>query len=108
MPRVPTRITGPSLIATGPTTIYTVPASTKVVIRHFHVMNNSGTAATFTFSIGADAAGTRVYGPYSVAANSDLDRYGPFTMEAAEILTVSSGTNNVLVQTFDADIYTAG
>lgn len=108
MPRTATRIVGPAQVATGPTTIYTAPALTKVVTRRIHVMNPSGSAVTFTLTIGADAAGTRVLGAYSIAAGAVYIEYGPMTIDAAEIITASAGTNNILVLTIDADVYTLG
>ena len=116
MARTPKRLAGPALVATGPTTIYTVPASTKTVLRHVHVSNPSGSPVTFTMSIGADAAGTRLIGAYSIPAAAagvplsssapDIWLYVP--MEATEILTVSAGTNNILTVTVGGDEITLG
>jgi len=114
MPRTPTRIVGPALIATGPTTVYTVPAVTKTVLRLLHVSNPSGSPVTFTLSIGADAAATRLWQTYSIPAAAagvtdsvrEIPTYIP--MEAAEILTLSAGTNNILNITISADVYTLG
>lgn len=108
MPRTASRIYGPALIATGPATVYTVPALTKAVLRAIHVMNQTGTAATFTMSIGADGATTRIFATYSIAANAPYDSFVPFTVDAAEIITLSSGTNNALGITIMADLYTLG
>ena len=114
MPRVNDRIYGPAQIATGPTTIYTVPASTKVTLRYIHISNPSGSPVTFTMSIGADAAGTRLYATYSIPAAAagvtdsvrQIWLFEPMT--AGEILTVSAGTNNILVITVSAEVYTVG
>jgi len=108
------RLYGPALVATGPTTVYTVPASTTALIRHVHVSNPSGSAVTLTLSIGADAAGTRLLGTYSIPAaaagvsDSVRDMYWSVPMTAAEILTVSAGTNNILVIVVSGEEYTAG
>lgn len=91
------RLYGPAQVATGPTTVYTVPASRRATIRGIHLFNPSASAVTFTASIGADAAATRIYGAYSIPANSPYDIFPGFIMEAAEILTLSAGTNNILV-----------
>ena len=114
MPRTATRIVGPALVATGPTTIYTVPAVTKTILRHLHISNPSASAVTLTLSIGADAAGTRLVGAYSIpgaaagVANSQQDWYWYIPMEAAEILQASAGTNNILTITIGADVCTLG
>jgi hypothetical protein len=108
MANTPKKLQGPAAVATGPTTVYTVPASTKTVIRHLHLSNPSGSPVTFTMSVGADAAGTRVFGAYSIPANSTYDWWTYLVVEAAEIVTYSAGTNNILVATLNGDEKTLG
>ena len=114
MARTPKRLTGPALIATGPTTVYTVPASTKTIIRHIHISNPTGSAVTYSLSIGADAAGTRLFQTFSIPAaaagvtDSVRDHFWYQVMDAAEILTVSAGTNNVITITVSGDEITLG
>jgi hypothetical protein len=114
MPRTPKRIVGPAQIATGPTTVYTVPALTKTIIRWIHISNPSASPVTFTLSIGADGVTTRLWSTYSIPAAAagvtDSVREIPFycIMDAAEILTLSAGTNNILVIEISADEYTLG
>ena len=114
MPRTPKRLYGPALVATGPATVYTVPALTKTIIRHIHISNPSGSAVTITLSIGADAAGTRLLGAYSIPAaaagvtDSVRDLFFYQIMDAAEILTLSAGTNNILNITINGDECTLG
>lgn len=103
MARIPKTVYGPAQVATGPATVYTVPALTKTVIRHVHLSNPSGSAVTFTMSLGADAAGTRVYAAFSIAANSNHDYFCYHVIEAASIVTLSAGTNNILVVTIAGD-----
>jgi hypothetical protein len=114
MARTPKRIVGPALVATGPTTVYTVPALTKTIIRHIHVSNPSASPVTLTLSIGADAAGTRLLSTYSIPAaaagvtDSVREIFWYQVMDAAEILTLSAGTNNILDITISADEITLG
>lgn len=114
MPRTAKRLYGPAQIATGPATVYTVPALTKTIIRQIHVSNPSGSAVTFTLSVGADAAATRLWQTYSIPAaaagvtDSVRDIFMYLVMEAAEILTLSSGTNNTLVIVVTGDEITLG
>jgi len=114
MARTPKRLAGPAQVATGPATIYTVPALTKTIIRHIHVQNPSGSAVTLTLSIGADAAGTRIIDAFSIPAKaagvtaSIVDWFCYYVMEATEILTASSGTNNTLTIVVDGDELTLG
>jgi hypothetical protein len=114
MARTAKRLYGPAQIATGPTTVYTVPALTKTIIRYIHLSNPSGSPVTFTLSIGADAAGTRLYATYSIPAaaagvtDSVRQIFVYLIMDAAEILTLSAGTNNILVITVNGDEITLG
>jgi hypothetical protein len=103
MARTIKRMHGPAQVSNAAATKYTAPATGAAQIRHIHVSNPSGSAATFTLSIGADAAALRVFDAYSVAANSVLDHFGIYNLAAAEIVQAFSGTNNVLVLTIDGD-----
>src|SRR5262245_30107570 len=102
MPGTPRRVHGPSQVSNAAATKYTVGTGLRAVIRHIHVQN-PGSAATFTLSIGTDGAGTRLWDAYTIAANSFVDFWGPYTMAAAEIIQALSGTNNQLVLTIDAE-----
>jgi hypothetical protein len=108
MARTPKRLAGPALVSNAAATKYTVPAVTKTIIRHIHVSNPSGSAATFTLSIGADAAGTRIFDAYSIAAGSVLDHFCYYVADVAEVIQAFSGTNNVLNLTIDGDEITLG
>lgn len=109
MARIPKRLYGPAQIATGPTTVYTVPALTKTIIRQIHLSNPSGSPVTFTLSVGADAAGTRLWQTYSIPAaaagvtDSVRDIFMYLVVDAAEIVTLSAGTNNILVIVITGD-----
>lgn len=109
MARIPKRLYGPAQIATGPTTVYTVPALTKTLLRQIHVSNPSGAPVTFTLSIGADGVTTRLWSTYSIPAaaagvtDSVRDIFLYIPMDVAEILTLSAGTNNILVIVITGD-----
>ncbi len=103
MASTPKRLYGPAQIATGPATVYTVPAATKTVLRKLELSNPSGSAVTVTMSIGADGATTRVLSGYSIPANSVYDRWLYEVLEVGEIITLSAGTNNILVVTINGD-----
>lgn len=103
MARIAKRLAGPAQVSNAAATKYTVPAVTKTIIRHIHVANPSGSTATFTLSIGADAATLRLFDAYSIAAGAVLDHFCYYVLEAAEIIQGLSGTNNVLVLTIDGD-----
>ena len=103
MPRIATRLAGPAQVSNAAATKYTVPSVTKTIVRHVHVQNPSASAVTFTMSIGADAAGTRIFDAYSIAAGQILDHYCYYVLAAAEIIQALAGTNNILTLTIDGD-----
>lgn len=101
--RIAKRMAGPAQVSNAAATKYTVAAGRRGIIRHIHVQNPSGGPVTFTASIGADAAGTRIFDAFSIAANTVLDHMCYYVLEAAEIFQAFSGTNNILVLTIDGD-----
>jgi len=103
MARIPTRLAGPAQVSNAAATKYTVPALTKTIVRHVHIENPSGAAVTFTMSIGADAAATRLFDAYSIAAGAVLDHFCYYVIDAAEIIQALAGTNNILTLTIDGD-----
>jgi hypothetical protein len=103
MARIPKRLAGPAQVSNAAATKYTVPANTKTVVRHIRIFNPSGSAVTFTLSIGADAAGVRIFDAYSIAANSPHDHFCYYVLEETEVIQAFAGTNNVLVLTIDGD-----
>lgn len=101
--RIQVRMSGPGQLTNVSATKYTVAASRKGIIRHIHVVNPSGAAVTLTMSIGADAAATRIFDAYSIAANSVLDHFCYYPVAAAEIVAANAGTTLVLVLTMSGD-----
>lgn len=103
MARIAKRLSGPALVTNAAATKYTVPALTKTIIRHVHISNPSAAAVTFTLSIGADAAAVRLFDAYVIAANTVLDHFCYYVVDAAEIVQGLAGTNNILTLTIDGD-----
>jgi predicted amidohydrolase len=101
MARIAKRLAGPAQVSNVAATKYTVPATTKTELRHIHVFNPSGSAVTFTMSIGTDAAATRIYDAVSVGAGAELDRFCFYVLDAAEVIQALAGTNNILTLTLD-------
>lgn len=93
------RVAGPTQLSTSAATAYTVPASTTTILRNIHVQNGTGTAATFTLSIGTDAAATRFWDALSIPANSALDWSGFLVLATTEIVQWKAGTATALVAT---------
>lgn len=110
MPATAKRLFGPAQLTNAAATKYTVPALTKTKIRHIHVVN-PGAAVTLTMSIGADAAGTRIYDALPIPANAaGLVPYPfvYFVMDAAEILQAFASVTTQLVLTIDGEEITLG
>jgi len=112
MARTPKRLAGPALVTNTAATKYTVPAATRTILRHIHVQNPSGSAVTFTLSIGADATAVRLLDAFSIPAaaagvtESVKDWFCYYVLEAAEIVQALAGTNNILTLTLNGDEYT--
>lgn len=103
MPRNAKRLHGPALVTNAAATKYTVPASTLTIVRHVHVQNPSASAVSFSMSIGADAAGTRLFSTYNIGAGQVLDHWCYYVLAAAEIIQALAGTTNILTLTIDGD-----
>ncbi len=84
------RLAGPVAGTGSAATLYTVPASTTSILRNLHVANTSTTRQTFRMSIGADAAGTRLYSDTPVEAGSVIDWSGFQVLTAGETLKWSA------------------
>jgi hypothetical protein len=76
-----------------------VPASTTAILRSVHVTNETGSTATFTMSIGTDAAGKRLWTALDIPTKSSFDWSGFIVMAAAEVLQAFSGTASALTLT---------
>lgn len=108
------RLFGPVQVATGPATVYTSPALTKTTIRFLWINNPSALPVLLSISVGADAAGTRLFETYSIPAkaagvtDSVRPMFVDIVLEPAEILTMTAGTNNILVVMGTGDQDTLG
>lgn len=108
MPKIPKRLYGPAQLPGTTGTRYTVPASTRAVIRKIWIHNpEGGSSRTYTFGIGADAAATRLRDAKTIAVGETHEIYGPFTMEAAEIFVAHASAATALVMVVDGEEHTA-
>lgn len=108
MASTPKRLYGPAQLTNATATKYTVPSATKTIVRHIHVSNPTGGAVTFTLSVGADAAGTRLWDAYSIAAGAVLDAFVYVVLETTEIIAAFASAATSLVITIDGDEKTLG
>jgi predicted amidohydrolase len=108
MAKTPKRLFGPAQLTAAAATKYTVPASTKTIVRHIHLYNADTVARAVTVSIGADAAGTRIYDAISLAAGAELDRWVYYVVEAAEVIQAFADVTAKVTLTVDGDELTLG
>ncbi len=103
------RIYGPAQLTNAAATKYTSPTGIRTTIKRIHVVNTDSSSHTFTFSIGADAAGTELYKTVTVAANGGyFDDYANYSLEAAEIIQAYADANSVLTMTINAILEATG
>jgi hypothetical protein len=103
MARVPTRVHGPAQVSNAATTKFTNTSGESFILRHVHVYNPGTGTATFTMSIGTDAAGTRLFDAYPVLEDVPLDHWCYYVLTGTETIQALSGTNNQLVLVLDGD-----
>lgn len=104
MPITSKRPYGPALLSNAAATKYTVPASTKAFLTQLHISNSDAAVAyNFTLSIGADAAGTRLFDAYVIPAGAVYDFYYNIELDAAEIIQAFASTTNKLNLTISVD-----
>jgi hypothetical protein len=108
MAGTPKRLAGPvALSATLTTNIYNqASAALYDVIRHIHIANKTGSAATFSLWLGAtggNAAGTELFNGVTVAANSYFDAYLALRMDSTDFLVGGSNTAAALTITVEGD-----
>lgn len=95
------RLVGPKQLASSATTEYTAPGGTTTTVRLVHFSNPTATDKTVTVSIGADAAGTRIFDAYTIPAGTVFGYPCHFTLAAAEILQMSASAATSVVVCVD-------
>jgi hypothetical protein len=100
---LPKRLYGPAQLAAAAATVYTVPAGRIAVIRNIHIVNPTAGDLTFTISIGADAAATRIFSAQTALSEDVYDSFAPFVMTGAEILQAWASAAASLVLTVDGE-----
>jgi len=100
---LPKRLQGPAQLAAAAATVYTVPAGRISVIRNIHIVNGTAGDLTFTASIGADAAGTRIFAAQMVNAEDSFDSFAPFVLVAGEVVQAYASAAASLTMTIDGE-----
>ncbi len=101
-----TRVFGPAQLTNAAATKYTVPTGMALDITWVHVENPSGSTATkWTLSVGADAAGTRIWDGQPLPAGSSAEYYpNPLTLAAAEIIQAFADVTTSIVMVIDGNL----
>lgn len=83
-----------------------------IILKHLRITNKSGSAASFSFwlgATGANAAGTEVIGQGQVvAANASYDWYGLLRIDVADFLVGGANVANALSISGEGEIGVAG
>lgn len=98
------RLAGPAYISNSAANIYNPASGTIGYTRHIHIANTDSSPRTFSLYIGAtggSAGGTELEGTYTIAANSDYDRYFPVGLKliSTDFLTGIASVASKLVIT---------
>ena len=97
MPFVETRFISPTTLTTSASSaLYTVPTGYSAIIKQLVVTNITGTAATFTFYIGAASAGNALFSGTSVAANDTVIINLSQVLTTGEILRALASAGSAL------------
>ena len=97
MPFVESRLISPITLTTSASSaLYTVPTGYSAIIKQLVVTNITGTAATFTFYIGAASAGNALFSGTSVAANDTVIINLSQVLTTGEVLRALASTGSAL------------
>lgn len=97
------RLFGPAQLTNAAATKYTVPSSTKTIIRMMHWFNQTDSTHVITWSIGSDAAGVRLYDSFSLGARQPYTWNCYLPMDAAEILQAFADAGSSINMTITGD-----
>lgn len=94
-------LSGPTVLTGSPVTQFTPDTSRGARIEVIDVSNPSGSPVDFSLSIGADAAGTRLFDGLSIPADSSQKFQLYQIVDVGEPVQAFAGTAGVLVLTID-------
>lgn len=104
MARIPKRFSGPGSISNVAVTKYTVPASSRAVLKYVHVQNSGTIPADFTLSVGADATAVRLFDGYPIAGDGVLEHFCYYAFDEGEIIQAKQDLQpTALILTLDGD-----
>lgn len=104
-------LASPAFLGTAAANVYTpAQGSTSIydIVKHIHIANVTGNAATFSLFIGAtagSASGTQLFGTQSVAANAPFDYYTALKLISTTFLSGLASTASALTITVEGEQY---
>ncbi len=103
---------GPAYVTTSSDDLYVPAANTYALVRHIHLANTTGSAATcalYVGATGAEAGGTEILGTKSIPANDTLDLYFPagLKLTSSDFLVGDAGTGSAITATITGELYAA-
>lgn len=101
------KLAGPAFLAAAAADIFP-PAAAPIysVVRHIHVANVTGAAATFSLFVGATGgavAGTQLFASATVPANGTLDYYCTLRLTSTEFLSGLASAASTLTITVEGE-----
>jgi hypothetical protein len=97
---VPTKL-GQAAITTGVTTLYTVPASTRTLLKEFSIANTTGAAINVRVFLvpsgGSAGTGNAFLYDVSVPANNALQYDGVQVMDAGDTIRVQAASAGLTI-----------
>jgi hypothetical protein len=100
-PRAHASLAGPAVL--GNTAATVLDASRDVLVETIHVSNPSGSPVDLTLSVGADAAGTRMFDGLSIPADTVKSFAQRLVLSDGEIIQAYAGTAGVLVMSIEGE-----
>lgn len=92
---------GPVQITNVTSTLLTVPAGEKAIIRHIRLLNQSGSTQGVSLSIGLLASGNNQIrsATFTLVAGQAEDIWGPFVLDAADVIQGATSVGGGMVFT---------
>lgn len=108
MAGTPKRLAGPVAMSNTLTTNVYNQSSALIydVVKHIHIVNKTGSSATFSLWVGAtgaNAAGTELFTGKTIAANDCLDWYGSMRMDSTDFLVGGASAATTLTITINGE-----
>lgn len=107
MAKTATQLKAPGQLANVAATVFTTPTG-LTIIRYIHVINQTASSVSFTMSLGADSATTRIFDAYPISAFTTLDFFTYHVVASGVTVQAFASSASALNLTVDGDVITLG